>query len=94
MYICNSCGAVCDCPATYREYHGFRYGGYEEFFVDCECGGEWEEASYCVSCGLPFCEFELTLSDDGWVCSECYQDEELDVTSLPDVRQILAKATK
>ena len=42
MYICDTCGARCDFPATYREYYGFN-GDYVDRFIDCECGGEWEK---------------------------------------------------
>lgn len=72
---CESCGYV----FSYEEAGGVRedhwldgeHMGHETFLVCPNCGGDFEDASYCHECGEYFTENELY--DDRW-CEKCLRE--------------------
>jgi len=71
MFICESCGNTREELLTYKESRGnFPDGNNSEMVTDCECscGGNYVEATKCLSCGDWFND-----SDNlGGICSSCF----------------------
>lgn len=74
MYICNKCDNLVDELPIVRESRGEFWGApcfeaYED--NECSCGGYYDEAVRCESCGNYFAEEE---GNDFGICRECKDD--------------------
>ena len=73
MYLCLDCGNIFDTPKSYTETHGFDFPPYEAWEGCPKCGGPYVKTMECDMCGRWITGEYIKLRDDTFVCSECYE---------------------
>ena len=76
MYICLECKNLFDTPTVYTETHGLTEPPYESYCGCPLCGGAYQDAIKCESCGDYITDKYYTVGGKKY-CGECVEKHEI-----------------